>query len=322
MIIPVPSLAATGDRVWVHTARETDVPAYQEAVRRSAARIGRWNPVNPGDLRWHLDRQSDEHRTFLIHAHEPRGSHGIVGKVNVTNVVRGRFQSGVIGYDSYDPYVGERLFAEGLALIVGIAFTEAPRGMGLHRIEANVRPGNGPSSGVLRSLGFRREGYVRDMLLLPAEDGTAWRDHVMHAVTRDEWPSPAYSPNRWPVQSAVVVGADAATLDVARRLAEELGVPLLAEQEVARVVDGAGARRDLLVRLSGDSPIGAVLQIDPSHEPQVRERLAPGVPVIRLVQPGSTTASDDGDIVLDPDRSLDARVITAVALAIRERCCS
>ena len=63
-----------------------------------------------------------------------------------------------MGYDAYDPYAGRGLFAEGLRLVVGLVLAAEPGGMGLHRLEANVQPGNTVSAGLLRSLGFQREG--------------------------------------------------------------------------------------------------------------------------------------------------------------------
>ena len=247
-------LRSSGRRVWVHTVRPEDVAAYRAAVQLSAARIGVWNPVNPDDIRWHLERQSEEHRTFLIHAEDPQGSHGIVGKVNVTNVVRGRFQSGVLGYDAYDPYVGKGLFADGLRQIINLAFTATPQGMGLHRLEANVRPGNTTSAGLLRSLGFRREGVLRDMLWLPGSDGAAWRDHVMHAVTREEWPASAYAPHRAPRIALLVNGIPGSGgAALAPRLAGELGLPLFSGE----LVQGADG---LLWDLLAASPIGGVVE--------------------------------------------------------------
>lgn len=257
----------------MHTVRREDVPSYRSAVQQSAARIGVWNPVNPDDISWHLDRQSEEHRTFLIHAADPEGSHGIVGKVNVTNVVRGRFQSGVLGYDAYDPYVGRGLFADGLRQIINLAFTGSPRGMGLHRLEANVRPGNSTSAGLLRSLGFRREGLVRDMLWLPGAEGAAWRDHVMHAVTRDEWPAPAYAPHR-PARAALLVeglpGSGRSVL--APRLAAELGLPLFNGETLTT---GPGAPDDVLWAVLAASPIGGV--VEHSWKTQQHEAVAAGL---------------------------------------------
>ncbi|WP_265444270.1 GNAT family N-acetyltransferase [Flexivirga meconopsidis] len=308
-------LAATGRRVWVHTAQEGDLPAYQVAVQQSAARIGRWNPVNPADLHWHLERQTEDHRTFLIHAMEAEGSHGIVGKVNVTNVVRGRFQNGVIGYDSYDPYVGRGLFAEGLRLIIDIAFAQAPRGMGLHRIEANVRPGNSPSSGVLRSIGFRREGYVQQMLWLPGPDGSHWRDHLPHAITREEWPAAPYAPHRWPRIALLV--KDSPGLHLGSRLAHELGLPLFSSALLDRDLGPGPATDQALWSLLAASPVGGVVEepnpqpdsvfaglqragFDPTGVPQVGCALGFGFP-----------------LELDPRQPVDDRVVVRLALRAR-----
>ncbi|MBO1756130.1 GNAT family N-acetyltransferase [Allobranchiibius sp. CTAmp26] len=255
---PPRSLLARGDRVWVRTVVHDDLAGYQRAVRGSWDRIGAWNPVSAVDLEWHLGRQSTEHRTFLIHATEPTDEHDIVGKVNVSNVVRGRFQNGTMGYDAYDPYAGRGLFAEGLRLVVDLAFAGEGRGMNLHRVEANVRPGNTRSAGVLRSLGFRREGHVRSMLLLESGDEPAqWRDHDAYAVHRGEWPATPYAAHR-PARMALLVdgirgAGPAEPARLAAAVAAELGLPLfprglvpdeaiwglLAASPVGGVVEGA-----------------------------------------------------------------------------------
>jgi ribosomal-protein-alanine N-acetyltransferase len=231
--------------------RAEDVEAYREAVEMSRVRLARWNPVDPDDIVRHLAAQSDVHRTFLVFARDARGAHGVVGKINVTNVVRGRFQSGSLGYDSYDPYAGRGLFREGLGLVVGVAFTAADRGgMGLHRVEASVQPGNVASAGVLRSLGFRHEGFTPRMLRLGGPDGREdWRDHERFAVTADEWPAKPYAPQerrRLVVLVNGLPGSGKTTL--ATDLAEELGLPLL-----------SGACEPTWALLSG-SPAGAVVE--------------------------------------------------------------
>lgn len=248
----LPELRARGDRVEVATVREDDLQPYRTAVLASRARLARWNPVDPEDLGRHLQAQSPAHRTFIIRALDPQGGHGIVGKVNVTNVVRGRFQNGVIGYDAYDPYAGRGLFAEGLGLVVGLAFTPDPHGMDLHRLEANVQPGNGTSAGVLRRLGFRREGHIPRMLWLADSSGeNAWRDHDSFAITAGEWPAPAYAPNR-PARTVVIVAGPAleAVSTTARALSHELSVPHYRSDP---------SRRDLIWDLLADSPTGGVV---------------------------------------------------------------
>lgn len=237
-----PVLTRRGTHVRVAPPRRDDLPSYEAAVASSAARLAAWNPVNPYDLRWHLDNQSDTHRTFLIWALDPRGSHGIVGKVNVTAVVRGRYSSAVMGYDAYDPYAGSGLFREGLRLVVDVALDRS--GMDLHRVEASVQPGNTVSAGVLRSLGLRAEGASPSLLYLPDAEGLdAWRDHVTFAVRREEWPAPAYSPSDVPPVWVSVLGEPSQRVAFARRVARELGLPVL--------------RGDLPV-VAADLPSGAV----------------------------------------------------------------
>ncbi len=222
-------LGDEGDRVRVHTVTEGDLTPYRLAVEQSRSRLSRWNPVHPDDLAMHLRGQSDRHRTFLVHARRPTGRHGVVGKVNVTSVVRGRLASGSLGYDAYDPYAGAGLFAEGMRLVIGRAFADQPQGMGLHRVEANVQPGNVASAGLLRSLGFRREGHSPRLMWLTGPDGQeAWRDHDTYAITREEWPADPYAVAAPSRVVCLVSGAPASgRAALARRLATELAVPLL-----------------------------------------------------------------------------------------------
>ena len=229
-----PALTATGPRVHVRPVEAVDEPAYRAAVLRSRDRLAQWNPVDADDLARHLAGQGPTHRTFMLWARKPaEGDAGLVGRVNVSNVVAGRFRSASLGYDAYDPYAGRGLFAEGLGLVVGVALRDqAEGGLGLHRVEANVQPGNVRSALVLRSLGFRPEGFVPRMLHLPGPDGqVAWRDHHRYAVTAEEWPAPPYAPATGP-RSVVVVGeprGPGRSL-LARALAAELGAPLLPEE--------------------------------------------------------------------------------------------
>ena len=248
-------LQAKGDRVWVAAAGEQDVAPYRRAVEQSRGRLARWNPVDPDDLGRALPLQSRDRRTLLIHALTPEGDHDIVGKVNVSDVVRGRFESAAMGYDSYDPYAGRGLFAEGLRLVLNLLFApEDSGGMGLHRVQAAVQPGNMRSAGLLRSLGFQREGFSPRMLWLPGADGNhAWRDHDSYVVLRDEWPAQPYPTARGRKVVALVNGVPASgTTTLARQLAAELRVPLFSSGVV-----GSG---HALWALLADSPVGGVVE--------------------------------------------------------------
>jgi ribosomal-protein-alanine N-acetyltransferase len=249
---------ARGDRVRVADLHKGDLAPYRRAVELSRARLTRWNPVDPDDLARALTLQSRGRRTFIIHALTPEGDHDIVGKVNISDVVRGRFESAVMGYDSYDPYAGRGMFAEGSRRVLNVLFApETAGGMGLHRVQAAVQPGNVPSAGLLRSLGFQREGFSPRMLWLPDANGNdAWCDHDSYAILRDEWPSLPYrTPHRRRV-IALVNGAPGASaaLDLARRLAVELGVPLFS-WDVIRDCGSSG-----LWAFLSDSPVGGVVE--------------------------------------------------------------
>jgi len=245
-----------GDRVWVGPVSAQDIAPYRLAVERSRPRLSRWNPVDPDDLERALAVQSRDRRTFLIHALHPEGDHDIVGKINVTDVVRGRFESAAIGYDAYDPYAGRGRFAEGLRLVLDLAFAqEAAGGMGLHRVVAAVQPGNMPSAGLLRSLGFQREGFSPRMLWLPGADGNpAWRDHVSYVVRAEDWPAEPYATAHGRKVVALVNGVPGSRKSaLARQLASELRIPLFPEDVIRGSVPGA------VWALLEESPVGGVV---------------------------------------------------------------
>jgi [ribosomal protein S5]-alanine N-acetyltransferase len=246
---------ARGDRVWVGQVSAQDIAPYRLAVEQSRRRLSRWNPVDPDDLKTALAVQSHDRRTFIVHALRPEGDHDIVGKINVTDVVRGRFESAAMGYDAYDPYAERGLFAEGLRLVVNLAFAqETAGGMGLHRVAAGVQPGNQASAGLLRSLGFQREGFSPRMLWLPGVDGgNGWRDHFSYVVRAEDWPMEPYATARGPRPVALVNGAPGLGRSaLARQLAVELRVPLFSE-------DVTGSVPSALWALLEDSPVGGVL---------------------------------------------------------------
>jgi len=56
--------------------------------------------------------------------------------------------------------------------------------LGLHRIEINIRPENGPSLRVVEKLGLRDEGVRERFLHIQG----AWRDHRTFAITSEEVP--------------------------------------------------------------------------------------------------------------------------------------
>lgn len=247
-------LTAVGERVRVSPPAEADVPAYVEAVTASARRLADFAVPDPNNLPAIIASQSPTYRSFMIRALDPEGGHGLVGRVNVANVVAGAFRSAAIGYDAYDPYAGRGLFAEGLALVVGLAFADEPQGMALHRLEANIQPANTRSAGVVRSLGFDHEGFSRDFLFLPGVDGRrAWRDHDRYAILASDWPAPPFRLHGPKRIACVVNGVRAWEPNgLAAHLSAELGIPLYS----ASTVESPATLFELLRA----SPVGGVVE--------------------------------------------------------------
>ena len=100
------------------------------------------------------------------------------GQLTIGNVTHGALRSAWIGYWVASEKTGGGVATAALALGLDHCFS----GVGLHRVEATVRPENGASRAVLARVGFRDEGLLRRYLEV---DG-AWRDHLLVAVTVEE----------------------------------------------------------------------------------------------------------------------------------------
>lgn len=108
-------------------------------------------------------------------------SGALVGVINIESIVRGYFHSATLGYYGFVPFAGQGFMREGLVDVLRHAF----RRLKLHRLEANIQPRNERSIALVRSLGFRLEGYSPRYLKISGR----WRDHERWAILADEWRS-------------------------------------------------------------------------------------------------------------------------------------
>lgn len=103
----------------------------------------------------------------------------IAGTVNLGAIVySSHFKSAYLGYYGMVDMAGCGLMTEAVRLATVHAF----EALGLHRLEANIQPGNTRSIALVRRLGFRLEGFSPRYLHM---DG-AWRDHERWALLADE----------------------------------------------------------------------------------------------------------------------------------------
>jgi ribosomal-protein-alanine N-acetyltransferase len=115
---------------------------------------------------------------FAVCLREDDGSERLVGHINLGSIVRRAFSSAYVGYWVDSRVAGRGVIPTALALAVDHAFGAG----GLHRVEINIRPENGPSRRVVEKLGFREEAYHPRYMHI---DG-AWRDHLGYAMTSEE----------------------------------------------------------------------------------------------------------------------------------------
>jgi [ribosomal protein S5]-alanine N-acetyltransferase len=156
-----------------------DAAEFIAAVRASKSLLQPWADPADTESRFaaYLDRAArEDHECFLVR-HVACGA--LVGFVNINSIVRGAFQSGYLGYAGLAPHQGRGLMSAGVRAVIGAAFAD----FGLHRLEANIQPGNTRSIALVRRLGLRREGYSPQYLMIDGQ----WRDHERWAVRAEDW---------------------------------------------------------------------------------------------------------------------------------------
>jgi ribosomal-protein-alanine N-acetyltransferase len=184
---------------WLETPRlvlrppeRGDAPALRALTARNAEHLRPWSPapapgrdpLAPGELRAQIERQRDEwlqDRTYAFLL-ERRGTGALLGRMTISQVVRGPMQSANLGYWIDQDHQGDGLTTEAAREALRFAFGP----LRLHRIQAGTLPHNEASQRVLARVGFRREGYAERYLQIAGR----WQDHVLFAVTTEDLEPP------------------------------------------------------------------------------------------------------------------------------------
>lgn len=98
----------------------------------------------------------------------------IVATCSLTNIARGPFQAGNLGYAVCKTREGKGLMSQLCQYVIAFSFNE----LGLNRVMANYMPGNTRSEALLNQLGFEREGLARKYLYINGQ----WEDHVLTSL--------------------------------------------------------------------------------------------------------------------------------------------
>lgn len=169
--------------VRVRLVRKRDAADLERLILGNRAWLRPWEATNPHgpnsfDIKAMIRgllRQANE-MTGLPLVIEFRGQ--VVGQLNVANILYGSVSSANIGYWISPDAAGNSITPIAVALVTDYLFNE----IGLHRVQIDIRPENGPSLRVVEKLGFRYEGKKTAYIHINGE----WRDHYSFALTSKE----------------------------------------------------------------------------------------------------------------------------------------
>lgn len=152
-----------------------DEASFLALAKASRQLHGAWvcAPAKPEQFCAYLERMGQTGNfAYLVCQRQPIEK--IIGVINLTNVIRGAFCSGYLGYYAFAGSERQGLMREGLKALVRHAF----KVMKLHRLEANIQPGNAASLALVAACGFAKEGYSPRYLKIAGK----WCDHERWAI--------------------------------------------------------------------------------------------------------------------------------------------
>jgi ribosomal-protein-alanine N-acetyltransferase len=186
---PIATRVAT-DRLVLRPPRTTDVPELRRAMRANYEHLRPWSvaPV-PGEDPSSLAsvsrtilrnrREWKRGQSFVLMVCPREDEDRIIGRIALGGVLLGAFQNAYLGYWIDVEHQGRGLMTEAVSGTTHFAFRVAR----LHRVQAAVMPRNASSQRVLEKVGYRREGMALRYLCIAG----AWEDHVVFAMTTEEW---------------------------------------------------------------------------------------------------------------------------------------
>jgi [ribosomal protein S5]-alanine N-acetyltransferase len=166
-------------RVYLRPPAAADRHEFVKLMRASRSFHRPWATAPTDDERFSAylaDSRRPDFEAMLVCRYD---DDAIVGFFNISQIVRRTLQSAYLGYAAGKPYAGQGYMRDGIELVLRRAFMT----LKLHRIEANIQPGNRASIALAQGAGFRREGFSPRYLKI----GGRWRDHERWALLAEEW---------------------------------------------------------------------------------------------------------------------------------------
>lgn len=166
-------------RVYLRSPERSDRAEFVALMRASRAFHRPWATAPTDDEAFEaylVDSRRHDFEALLACRREDRA---ILGFFNLSHITRGSLQSAYLGYAVANVYANQGYMREGIELVLREAFLN----LRLHRLEANIQPGNHASIALARGAGFSREGFSPRYLKI----GGRWRDHERWAILAEDW---------------------------------------------------------------------------------------------------------------------------------------
>ena len=163
----------TEQGIFLRRSSEKDIEDLKNAFKRSRLLHSKFVD-EPSNYKEFIDQ---EHR-YLVRL---ESTDEIVGFYNISEIVKGCFQSAYLGFAAFEPNQRKGFMSKGIKLLLKIAFEE----INLHRLEANIQPDNIASKSLVKKANFIKEGYSVGYLKICNQ----WRDHERWAIINKDWVS-------------------------------------------------------------------------------------------------------------------------------------
>lgn len=171
------SILRESKRVVLRRLTAGDETEFTELARASIDLHQPWIyvPTTSDDFNSYIERFDQRVAESVLVCDRESGA--ITGFFNITEIIRGPYQRATVGYGVFAPFARQGYMSEGLGLVVQFAFEE----LGLHRLEADIQPGNRASLKLAGKAGFRYEGYSPGFVFIRGQ----WEDYERWAINAD-----------------------------------------------------------------------------------------------------------------------------------------
>lgn len=170
-------------------SRLGDGNMFSRYYQNNAAHLKPWEPIRePGYhnlASWEnrLAAYEDDQRKgagFYFYSFCPDSSR-IIAVCSLTNIIYGAFKAGFLSFSVLKDFQGQGHMKKLCLFVIDHAFNQ----LSLNRIMANYMPGNEKSAGLLKSLGFVKEGLAKNYLCINGN----WEDHILTSLLAKASPS-------------------------------------------------------------------------------------------------------------------------------------